>query len=239
MRKPPLTIACFLWRRGRKGFNLPSVCDYGPEHVLKLKRGLECHLRVPFRFVCVTDRPELFNGDVETIRLWNKCRDLGGCYNRLYAFSPEIEALLGPRFVMIDLDCVIVGDVTALFRRREDFIINRYCPLATDSNPIPQLYNGGIIMMSAGARRHVWDSFDRLLSPALIANNPSVVGTDQAWIRMVLGEGEATWGPEHGVYEARGMKPEDPLPKNARIVMFAGRRDPSQMQHKWVKDHWL
>lgn len=233
----PLTIVCFFWRRNKTGFKLPAVCDYSPKHIIRLRNGLKRHLHIPHRLVCVTDQPHLMPKGVEAIPLWDKCRDLGGCFNRLYTFSPAMRKLLGERFACIDLDCVIVGDVTPIFSRREDFIINRYCPTAFDKRPIPQFYNGGLFMMNAGARRHVWDTFDPLVSPALIHNNPCVVGTDQAWIRMVLGEGEATWGPEHGIYEARNIG-DHPLPSNARIVMFAGKRDPSIANQPWVREHW-
>lgn len=238
MEQPTLTIACFLWRRNRKGFKLPAVCDYGPKHITRLRNGLKRHLNIPHRLVCITDQPKGIPKGVEVIPLWDKCRDLGGCYNRLYTFSEAMEKLLGPRFVCIDLDCVIVSDITPLFSRREEFIINRYTPAQWDKHVVPQFYNGGLYMMNAGARKHVWEMFDPLTSPALIQNNPSVVGTDQAWIRMVLGEGEATWGPEHGVYEARNIG-DRPLPDNARLVMFAGKRDPSLAQQAWAKENWI
>jgi hypothetical protein len=45
------------------------------------------------------------------------------CYRRLRAFAPDIAATFGQRFVSIDLDCVITGDLRPLWNRSEDFVI--------------------------------------------------------------------------------------------------------------------
>lgn len=236
---PPLTIVCFLWRRNPSGFQLPAVIDYGPEHVRRLERGLKRHMRTPFRFVCITDQPESLEG-IETIPLWDKCSGLGGCYNRLYTFSPDMRQLIGERFVCIDIDCIVMGDLTPLFSRPESFVINRYIPSPAGDCAKDQDYNGGLYMMDAGARADVWDHFNPVISPMLVdaaKDQGKVVGTDQAWIRLVLGSGEATFGPEHGVYEARMIGRE--LPADAKLVFFAGRRDPSRCGYKWARENWL
>jgi hypothetical protein len=231
-----LTFACFKWVRNKKGFVLPAaVHEYTSEHVNVLGRMLARHYHAPHRFVCVTDDPRHI--EVETIPLWDKCRVLGGCFNRLYTFSPDMAGLLGDRFVCIDLDCVIVDDVTELFDRDEDFVINSYNPIS-DKAP-SQMYNGGLYMMNAGARRRVWDGF--IVDPAMairkIQNNPlQCIGSDQAWIRLTLGEGEARWSNADGVYESRQFT--HTLPENAKIIGFAGARDPSQRKYKWVLEHW-
>ena len=236
----PLTIACFLWQRNTTGFQLPSKVDYGPEHVRRLGNGLKRHLSIPHNFVCITDQVEAVQAvGVATIPLWDKCRYLGGCFNRLYTFSSDMRDTLGERFACIDIDAVVVSDVTHLFTRSEDFLINRYIPSPKGDQAPEQGYNGGLYMMDAGARSVVWDTFDPVSSPLSIeAAAGRVVGTDQAWARMVLGPNEATWGPEDGVYEARSIG-HKPLPDNACLVFFAGRRDPSVCGHKWVRENWL
>jgi hypothetical protein len=227
-----LKVVCFKWKRNKTGFMLPHVCDYGPEHVRILKAMVERHLRIPHDFICITDDQSGLD-HIETIPLWDKCRDLGGCYNRLYAFSQDMQDIIGGRFVMIDLDCVIVKDITSLFEGFEDFKINAYSHADRD-----QHYNGGMVLMDPGARRHVWDQFDPKTSPAELEKLDYVIGSDQAWIRHILGKGESRFTEDEGVYNFIKLK-HGSLPGNARMVFFAGKRDPSQCKHiDWVRDNW-
>lgn len=230
-----LTFVCFKWRRNKKGFMLPAaVLEYTSEHVNTLFRMLQRHYHKPFRLICVTDDPAHI--DCETLPLWDKYLYLGGCFNRLYTFSPDMQELFGERFVCIDLDCVIVNDITDLFSSSTDFMINSYKPLPHTASP-DQRYNGGLYMMNAGARKEVWESFDPVESVRRIQNSPQVcIGSDQAWIRLCLGREEARWTCGHGVYESRQFN--DKLPEDARIVFFAGARDPSQRKYKWIQENW-
>jgi hypothetical protein len=230
-----LSFICFKWERIKTGFQLPAVCNYTAHHVNVLRNMLERHVKIPHRLICVTDNPEHIDPRIETVDLWDKCRELGGCYNRLWVFSEEARELFGDRFVCIDLDCVIVKDCTDLFTRGDDFIINSYNPCAR--NPIDQHYNGSMFMVTAGARRHLWDDFDPESSPDIVQADPNTVGTDQAWIRHKLGKGEARWGNADGVYEARQINHY--LLPDAKIIFFSGRRDPSENKYRWVQRHWL
>lgn len=229
-----LTFVCFKWEHVATGFQLPSVCKYGPRHVNVLRNMLERHVRLPHRLVCVTDDPEGIDPRVEIVPLWDRCRSLGGCYNRLWVFSREARVLFGDRFVCIDLDVVLVRDCTSLFERPEDFVINAYNPIRVECND--QRYNGGMFMLTAGARASVWEQFDPATTPAIVQADPLTIGSDQAWLRHHLGPGEARWTNTDGVYEARQVRRR--LPWDARLVLFAGKRDPSQMSAPWVRAHW-
>lgn len=233
-----LSVVCFKWKRNKRGFSLPAaIVEYSALYVNRLRNMVWRNLRIPHRFICVTDDPGGVDPRIEIVPLWDKCLNIGGCFNRLYTFSPDMEALFGPRFVCIDLDCVIVGDVTPLFTRTEDFIINSYKPVA-GKNWHPQKYNGALYMMTAGARRQVWDTFDPELSPKIILENTAkVVGSDQAWVGLTL-ESEVTWTEADGVYEIRQLPSKADLPANAKIICFAGPRDPALENARWVKDLW-
>lgn len=235
---PPITIVCFKWfdNSGRK--LLPrALKGYLGNHVNILYNMIWRNIKIPFRFVCITDDPAGIDSRIEIIPLWDKCRYLGGCFNRLYVFSEDMKKLLGPRFVCIDLDCVIVGDITDILQRQEDFVINSYSPYPATITIKNQKYNGGLFMMNAGCREQVWNSFDHKTSPDILSKSRSLVGTDQAWIRYVLGKEEKTFTREDGIYEARSFQGA-PLPSNAKIVFFAGKRDPSLSRYKWVLKHW-
>lgn len=229
-----ITIVGFKWKKISTGFQLPGACKYTDEHVLIHKAMFERHLTIPHRYVCVTDEPV---EGVECIPLWDKCKFLGGCYNRLYIFSEDMRELFGERFACVDLDCVIVNNVNSIFSRKEDFLMNSYKPIPNKQPPDPdQYYNGSLIMMDCGARKEVWESFDYEKSPEMTKNNPNTIGSDQAWIRHCLGKKEKLLTEIDGIYEARQIKGS--LPDNAKIIFFSGNRDPSEKRYSWISKYY-
>jgi hypothetical protein len=238
-----LNIVCFKWRRPNKGYVLPAqrLLEYGPKHVNVLRNMLARHVKgQPWRLICVTDDSNGIDKRVEVVPMWQDYRNLGGCYTRLKIFDRQMEYVFGERFTCIDLDCVIVDDVTPILMRQEPLVINAYMPLhARDPD---QFYNGGLISQRAGSHSYLWTDF--VANPAaaqqLIAEGArrgECIGTDQAWMRMRLGKNEARFTNADGVYEARQFR-HGPIPKTARIVFFAGKRDPSLASMDWVRRNW-
>lgn len=203
------------------------------------------HYRPDVRVICVTDDPSGIDASVETLPLWPEYADLpsphGGknpsCYRRLRMFHPEIGSVFGQRFLSLDLDTVIVGDVTKLWERPEDFVA------WGDTNPQPgSHYNGSMLLLKAGSRPQVWTDFDPAKSPVM-ARSAGCWGSDQGWISYRLGPGEAKWSKADGVYSYRNhIKPNHgTLPENAKLISFHGSVDPwhaEAMQLSWVKRHY-
>lgn len=240
-----MKIVCFKWNH-TGGYKLPSlnvIGQYTAEHVNRLYRAVQRHTTVEHEFICITDDPE--GVECRTIPLWDKCRELGGCYNRLYVFSKDMKELIGDRFMCIDLDCVVTGSLDTLLSRDEDFIINKFYGVSKE-----QYYNGGVFMMDAGARSEVWERFAEDPQAALDIieekkKKRKLIGTDQAWISYVLGRGEALLDDEDGVmayYQLRNSREGvgKELPDKACMVLFAGQIDPTTCYHtdRWVQEHW-
>ena len=219
---------------------------YSGDNVNTLRRMVARCYQKPHRFICVTDDPTGINSDVEVVPLWSDHGSMiskhgiknPSCYRRLKAFSAEAREWFGERFISIDLDMVLVGDVTPIFDRQEDFIIWSNSTMDKRTH-----YNGSLWMMTAGARQQVWEDFDPKTSPQL-AWRAGCFGSDQAWISYRLGPGEATWGPEDGIYSYRvhiARKMGYKLPADARIVAFHGGTDPwsyKAQQLSWVREHY-
>lgn len=257
-----LRVVCWKW--DDPGYRWNHLFRYGAEHVNILAASVRRNLRMDYEFVCITDNPEGIDPDIRIVPLWDDLRDKGGCYVRLKAFSEEMREVIGLRFVSVDLDCVVTGDLTPLFDRPEDFVMWKN----TGSG---SLYCGSMFLMTAGSRQRVWETFDpaalefsRLMKRKTggwvhprSKETGNVIGSDQAWISAVLGPGEAMWRRKDGVLsfkrhcegrtskmagrqERLGHKPG--LPEDARIVFFHGACDPSQPEiqkaHPWVADHW-
>lgn len=235
-----LEVVCFLWRPP-SGYR----SQFTPQHVNVLRSMVARHYRAPHRFSVVSDIQSGFDKGIRVIPLWDdhaNVRTLHGdrnpsCYRRLKLFAPEAEKIIGRRFVCLDIDTVIVRDMSRVWDRKEDIV------LWSDTNP-KNPYNGSMILHTAGTRIHVWETFDPIESPkaALAAG---YFGSDQAWLCHSLGPKEARWSRQDGVYSWRVhvRRPHrGALPNGARIVFFHGKQDPwspeIQAGVPWVRENW-
>lgn len=216
---------------------------FSAAHVNVLRRMVARHYQQPHEFVCVTDSPKGLDSEVRVVPAWNDFASVpsphGGhnpsCYRRLRAFAPGIDAVLGERFVSLDLDTVITGDLVPLWDRAEDFVA------WGETNP-KSYYNGSMFLLKAGTRTKVWEQFNPKTSPAT-AKAAGKFGSDQGWISYCLGPGEAKWTTADGVYSynVHLRHKTNTLPAGARIVMFHGSTDPwspDAQRLDWVKKHW-
>lgn len=194
------------------------------------------HYPDPHRFICFTDDPR----GIEDIArpIWNDYASVpnptgGGrpsCYRRLKLFDPGMRGVLGERFVMLDLDAVICGDLRPLWNRPEDVVMWK-----SPAKLWP--YNGAMFLANVGARPWVWADFDPVESPKA-TTRAGYRGSDQAWMSYALGPNEATWSEQDGVYYYGTMRPRDALPKNARIIFTTGGSAPWTLRHPWVRQHY-
>ncbi len=255
---------------------------YTAAHVNTLRSMVARNYNHPHRFFCVTDDPAGIDPRVEVVPMWEDHFNMlnpthptarPNCYPRLKLFAPEMEGMFGKRFVSIDLDVVLVGDMAPLWQRPEDFVI--YDARGSDH------YNGSMFLQTAGSRAQVWKSFDPVESPQMTMR-AGMRGSDQAWIRYMLAPDAATWTNDHGVHAylhiipsrqprvasrprvhvpasasrrggigalrgvPRAVTPPPPrtgeLPKNARLVVFAGEFKPweerTQQMSPWISEHY-
>lgn len=235
----PLTFVCWRWKPP-----LGYRSTFSVETVYALREMVTRHYHQPFRFLCVTDRPDELSC-IETITLWDDFADvrsnIGGsypsCYRRLKVFAPDAGLTFGERLVSIDLDTVIVRDITPLFDRPDDFVIWGEADFRL------QGYCGSLWMLKTGTRPQVWTQFNPTASPKL-AYRAGARGSDQGWMRYVLGPNEATWTKKDGVYSFRkdiSKYSNYALPSDARLIAFHGKTDPwafRAQQIPWVKQHY-
>lgn len=234
-----LSVVCWKWRPITE---YPVL--YTAEHVNRLYNMVQRHLKTPHKFICVTDDPAGLSSGITPVQLWADYAEIKqvnagkpSCYRRLRAFASDAAAILGERFVSIDLDCVIVNDITPLFNRAEDFVI---CAGGAENT----YYNGALWMLTAGSKVKVWEDFHEFVPE--LTHELRLIGSDQAWLSYILGPGEATWTPDDGIYNfKRHIQHRDQrLPDNARIVFFNGLETKPWMPHiqkhnPWIKEHWL
>lgn len=246
--KNKLNVVCWKWT-GREADR--KRVAYDAEYVNIFANMIDRNLNLPYEIICVTDDPTGIDGGVKTVQLWEDGLDYGYCFVRLKAFSEEMVDILGPRFVSMDLDCVIINDITPLFDHNNDFMIwernNKLAP-----------YCGSMWMMDAGARKHIWHDFkfDDMMVVTHCQHGKRytnkhaykagfTVGSDQAWMNYKMYPKEKTWTKEDGVLNFRQdvyQKFRTFKEKNAKIIYFSGRYDPSspqlQEEYPWIKENW-
>jgi hypothetical protein len=231
-----LSVSCWKWKP-KAGLSL-GVRAGDRQHAAR--DGARGTMQKPHRFICVTDDADGIDPGVEIVPLWDDYAAVPSpcgarqpsCYRRLKAFSREAPALFGARFVSLDLDCVVTGDLAPLWDREEDFVI------WGDTSPRTP-YNGSMFLLRAGARRQVWEDFDPKTSPAK-GRALGYFGSDQAWIGARLGPHEKRSGrrPTASIRIATtSSRSSGELPDNARIVMFHGASIPGRRSAAlaWVR----
>lgn len=192
--------------------------SYGTEHVLALREMVQRHLP-DATFTCLSD---WHIAGVNTRFIPQEARKLGERYPKLWLWSREAD--LG-RFLYLDLDCVLLGDLGPLVDRDEPVVLWE----DPSSRPRSVRYNTSMMLMDSGARPEVWEGYDGRKAGGL--------GTDQAWVRTSLGPDVPTWGPADGVVSYKRHCQDGP--GDARAVFFHGRPKPWDLEvGHWARAAW-
>jgi hypothetical protein len=227
---PDVAVLCWMWR----GTGLMRR-DYRAAHVNALARAIRRHTPLPHRFVCITDeQEERFDAEVEVMPTPADALALArirtpegpafpSCYRRLWTFSREAQQI-APRVLMLDIDAVVVGDLTPLLTRQEDFVGWRPASPWGSTHRL----GGGTWLLRTGSRADVWTEFAADPFAAILkAARAGCRGSDQAWLTYKLSGRCPAWTSEDGVHSIRDMKlTMAQPPKGARIVHFNGKRKP-------------
>lgn len=110
----PRVVLCMKW--GTK---------YGPEYVNRLYAMVRRHLRGEFQFVCLTDRSEGVRPEVQCLPIPDLALPPGWPergWKKLTTFEADLHGLRGTA-LFLDLDVVIVDDITPFFELPGEFLI--------------------------------------------------------------------------------------------------------------------
>jgi len=237
--KAPLTIVCWKWSSDHYKVRFEA------HHVNVLAKMIKRHYKSPYRMVCITDEPKGIT-ECETHPLWtdhSKLPNISGkhlpsCYRRLKIFSKEVAAELNAeRILSIDLDVVLTGDVSGIFNRPDPFV-----GWKVPGVHVAEVYNGSMVLFTAGLYDWIWTTFDPVKSP-LLAKQAGYQGSDQGWISYCLKAREPGWGRHDGVFSyPREIRHFMGLPNNARMVIFHGQRKPWDTRYSrdrhWIMKHY-
>lgn len=170
----PLTVACLF---------VKGPWPYTADYVVRLERMVRRYLRRPFRFVCLTDRPELLPG-IETLpiaSLKGVIADDGiGYWNKLRIFDPAIG--FEGRVLYLDLDTLVVADLDpivdfpASLALTTDAFVKERAHITKDrfGRTLVRRFNGSVIVFDGGQHADLFTTW----RPA----DAYRLSTDQDWI---------------------------------------------------------
>lgn len=220
-----ITILTWLWRQPNARF------EYTTDHVNKWAEAIRQSTTVPHRIACVTDITEGLDSRIHVIapprefehiktKEWDERAGLPQCYRRVAMFAPDAAKRFGERFMCMDIDMLITGNIDHVLKREEDFLILR-------GTAATRPYNGGLIYMRAGCRPKVYTEFSQENAKKA---SKEFMGSDQAWISYCLGRSEKLLGEADGIttYSPRfirvaGGHDNFQRPDDVCMLFFPGR----------------
>jgi hypothetical protein len=238
----PRVILCMKW--GTK---------YGPEYVDRLYGMVRRHLRGEFRFVCLTDGAEGVRPEVECLPIPDLALPEGipeRGWKKLTTFEADLHGLRGTA-LFLDLDVVIVDDITPFFELPGEFLI-----IHDWKRPWRVTGNSSVYRFELGAHADVLEGFRR--------DHERIRATfrnEQAWLSDVIHRaGKLKYWPADWCrsfkYHCIPFWPTNHwrapvVPRGARILIFHGVINPPDalegrsthawrraLPAPWIADHW-
>ena len=239
---PQRTILCMKW--GSK---------YGPEYVNRLYGMVRRHLRGDFRFVCLTDRSDGVHEEVLCLPIPDLALPPGipeRGWTKLTTFAADLHGLKGTA-LFLDLDVVIVDDITPLFELPGEFLI-----IHDWKRPRRITGNSSVYRFELGRHPEVLERF-RAEHESIRAR----LRNEQAWLSEVMQQqGQLSYWPAAWCvswkYHCIPRFPRNywrapAIPSGARILVFHGVMNPpdaiagrsqgnwrAAMPAPWVAQYW-
>jgi hypothetical protein len=242
IEKPQRLVLCMKW--GSK---------YGPEYVNRLYAMVHRHLRGDFEFICLTDSDQGIRKEVRCLPIPDLALPDGlpeRGWKKLTTFEADLHGLHGTA-LFLDIDIVIVDDITPFFELPGEFLI-----IHDWKRPWRVTGNSSVYRFELGAHADVLAKF-RAESAAMRAEHRN----EQAYLSAVLhAQGKLHYWPADWCASFKYHSiPRFPLnylrapsiPKGARIVVFHGVMNPPDalagrsngnwrraLPSPWIAEHW-
>lgn len=203
---------------------LKSGGIYDAEWVAKLQRGVARHLSQPHKFVCLSDV------DVPCERIPLK-HDWPHWWAKIEMFAPDV---INGETLYLDLDTIITGQMDAFIERCRDYY---FCMLKNLNDE--EMVGSGVMWFADKAPEGVYETFlqapERTMEFYRTAKEGSYMG-DQAHIWDSLDRKvDAVSHPSLRSYKRHCR---NGLPAGTSIVAFHGRPRPTEINPKWLQEHW-
>jgi hypothetical protein len=236
---------------------------FGPEYVNNLYHMVKRNITLPFRFVCLTEKAEGIESDVEIKPLPDfiepppKYLKFCLAWRKLTMFDNPLYDLKGKALFM-DLDVVVIGNIDCFFSYTEKLAI-----IENWSQPNRLIGQSSVVCFEIGRHSHLLEKY-RQQQIEVLSNNR----TEQVYITRELGEGNFKYFPDDwcksfkmhcmpGGFLNSFMTPTK-IPPHSKIIVFHGAPNPPDAiagrwgipvpwykrfyktvkPTRWVAEHW-
>jgi len=226
---------------------------YGPEYVNRLYAMVRRHLKGDFNFVCLTDRSEGIRAEVQCLPIPDLALPPGAPergWTKLTTFEADLHGLQGTA-LFLDLDVVIVDDITPFFEVPGEFLI-----IHDWKRPWRVTGNSSVYRFRLGAHADVLAKFRREFeSIRASVRNEQAYLSNEMQAKGILKYWDDAWCASYK-YHCIPAWPssywrEPFIPEGARILIFHGVMNPpdalagrsnGNWRHArpapWIADHW-
>jgi hypothetical protein len=246
----PLKVICFYWQGDRwqqEGYEAPeghvnmqqkTMRRWGQmdnklpaQYINNLYEGVCKHASRPFEFICFTNEDFDLLPGVE-IRKFPLVTE-HGVLPRIYMFSKE-AGLFGSQVLCLDLDVVVVGDLSPLMEYEGDF-----CTRAKFKPGETHKIDGDIMSFNAcqDTENMFWNPFILDVDAAVELTG----GRERYWVRHVTENTADVWQnvAPGAVVSYKWHVKRTGIPQGASIVSCHGHPRPHQLKDgSNLKQHW-
>lgn len=227
-----LDIVLFWWGNWPNGNS-----DLGSTYIVNLVSALKRHMpdTVDYRVILFTDDPSVaVDGvDVRTLEVPNGLR-----WNLKKMFMYSDQADLRKHILCLDLDCIVVGDMSPLVAQvlslNQKLLIT--CAGAYKRNKL----GGSVIGFKTGSklRRLLWDP---LMGEKRSYYEDATKGSERKYLQRMLSPRQVGMWDKYLPNAVLSYKRDcqNRLPAGASVVRFHGKPRPHQVEDQWVQENWI
>jgi len=204
---------------------------FSNRYVNNLYTGVKNNIKIPFKFYCFTDNKTGLNKEIVALPL---PKGIPYWWNKLYLFSNELP--VEGRVLYIDLDTVIVGDITHIARCKEKFVM-------LQDVYHPERRGSGLMAWDTSNDYSVlWEKYH---PQAQAIHERFWPHGDQVWIQQHLPVNPSLW-QELYKNQILSLKVEcvkqSSKPKDARIIFYHGKPSIKESLNipnfQWIRKYW-
>lgn len=214
--------------------NLSVVCVlksggvFTPKYVHRLKDMVANNIQYSFRFVCLTDYvTSYFRSDINIVPFWV---DFPLKWCKINLWNPYNSFL--DRILYLDLDSVVLGDLTPVVDFPHDFgIVKQWKKIGSRYGRSRNLnYKSALMVWDHNARPELWHDFSLGILDRFVG--------DQDWIGERLPD-EYTF-PVEWFNEQRYFKKESDVPDGCKVLGITdhGKNEEAIRQQPWLQKYW-
>ena len=222
---------------------------YSADYVNKLYRAVCRNTTRDFDFTCFTDDRSGIDGAIRRMELPRK--DLQGWWHKLFLFSPDFAATVGPGQVMyFDLDTVITGNIDEYMDFESiDAPLAILRDIGTRNQKPPAQVNWGSAIMSwpVGWGYPIWKSFSRDVGQEMRGKGHGDQGylkyavkpEDVVFWQDILSGNSRVISYKWTIRDPNRGTPDPPIPPGTSVICFHGVPRPHEVSNlSWMKTHW-